>query len=379
MSESMLKTANTEQALTAADCARRTGLTVKALRVYEREGLLSPKRTLKGWRIYDASDLTRLGEVIALRALGLKLSDIASLLKGKHGGINRMLELQQEELLQRRGRIDAGLATLAVLRRGAAMGETLTITDIASAIKESQMTAITPEAIAWKRYEQMRPRVANTANADEMQMCCGHYQFEPGMLFHVFMDGTKLMAQIHGQPALQLFPEGERAYFYTDVPAQIIFDQTSADKTEALMLHQNGHELRAHRISALEAEKAKTDLKARLSSGKPHPSSKRYIEMLLDGQREGKPPLDLMNVELAAVVIAQSEGITRDLIELGKTTALNFLTVTPEGFDAYRATFENGELDVTIFIDDKNGKINGATLEPPKADSFWKTLRERVG
>jgi DNA-binding transcriptional MerR regulator len=378
MTKSMLKTPDIEHTLTAADCARRTGLTVKALRVYEREGLLRPKRTMKGWRVYDASDLTRLGEVIALRALGLKLSEIAGLLKGQHAGINRMLELQQEELLRRRGQIDAALATLSVLRRSTAMGETLTINDIASAIKESQMTAITPEAIAWKRYEQMRPRIAKTANASEMQSCCGHYQFEAGMLFHVFMDGQKLMAQMQGQAALQLFPEAERTYFYTEVPAQIVFDQIGSGEIETLTLHQNGHEMRARKVNEQDAEKARADLKARMASNQPHPDSKRYIELLLDGQRAGKPPLDLMNPDLAAIVIEQNEGNTRDIAALGKTTGLTFLAVTPEGFDAYRATFENGELDVIILIDDQ-GKISGASLDPPKAESFWKKLRERFG
>jgi DNA-binding transcriptional MerR regulator len=71
--------------------------------------LLKPKRSLKDWRIYDAADLARLGEVTALRALGLKLSAIAKLLRGKSSNINRMLELQQEELLQHRQRIGAAL------------------------------------------------------------------------------------------------------------------------------------------------------------------------------------------------------------------------------------------------------------------------------
>ncbi|MGH8141156.1 MAG: MerR family transcriptional regulator [Steroidobacteraceae bacterium] len=32
----------------AAECARRTGLTVRALRVYERDGLIEPRRTGQG-------------------------------------------------------------------------------------------------------------------------------------------------------------------------------------------------------------------------------------------------------------------------------------------------------------------------------------------
>ena len=74
-----MKNKTKEQTLTASECARQTGLTVKALRVYEREGLLKPKRTVKDWRVYDAPDIIRLGEITALRALGLKLSAIAQL------------------------------------------------------------------------------------------------------------------------------------------------------------------------------------------------------------------------------------------------------------------------------------------------------------
>lgn len=374
----MLKSASIDKTFTAAECARQTGLTVKALRVYEREGLLKPRRTLKDWRVYGEADLARLGEVTALRALGLKLSEIAQLLKGRNSGINRMLELQQQELLRRRAQIDAGLATVSMLRRRTAMGETLTINDLASAIKEFQMTATTPEALAWKRHEQMRPRVAITANPAEMLNCCGHYQFEAGMLFHVFLDSNKLMAQIPGQPALQLFPEGERSYFYTEVPAQVNFAPADSGPMTTLTLHQNGHEMIARRLEKQEADQWLAKLKARVASGQPHADSRRYIELVLDGQRAGKPPLDLMSPDLASVVIEQNETNTRDLVELGKTTGIAFLTVTPEGFDAYRATFENGEMDVIILIDD-HGKITGASIDPPKAESFWQKLRQRFG
>lgn len=372
----MMKNAAKEQTFTASECARQTGLTVKALRVYERAGLLKPKRTLKDWRVYDASDLTRLGEVTALRALGLKLSTIAQLLRGKVSDINRVLELQQSELLQRRAQIDASLATIATYRKRAALGEILTINDLAVTIKESHMTTSTPEAIAWKRYDQMRPRVAAVADQKNMKNCCGDFQFEGGILIRVFFEDHKLMAQIPGQPALQLFPEGPDAYFYTEVHAQITFDRDTASVVEALTLHQNGFEQKARRIKENEAEQEFAKLKSRMDEGLPHAGSQRLIEVLLDSHRLGKPCLDLMAPELAALAIEQNESITRDLTVLGQRKSLTFLTVTPEGWDAYRAIFENGELDVSIFVT-ADGKISGASLEPPKTDSFWKKLHQR--
>ena len=49
--------------LTAADCAARTGLTVRALRVYERAGLLKPGHSANGWRRYGPDDLMRLNTI----------------------------------------------------------------------------------------------------------------------------------------------------------------------------------------------------------------------------------------------------------------------------------------------------------------------------
>ena len=65
--------------LNAADCAARTGLTIRALRVYEREGLLKPGRAANGWRRYGPDDLLRLNTISVLKALGLTLAQIRKL------------------------------------------------------------------------------------------------------------------------------------------------------------------------------------------------------------------------------------------------------------------------------------------------------------
>jgi hypothetical protein len=57
--------------LSAAECAARTGLTVRTLHVYEREGLLSPPRSENGWRLYGPAELARLSAITSLKELGL--------------------------------------------------------------------------------------------------------------------------------------------------------------------------------------------------------------------------------------------------------------------------------------------------------------------
>ena len=60
--------------LSASEAAMRLGVSAKALRLYERQGLVTPGRTVAGYRAYGPDDLARAAEVAALRALGLSLA-----------------------------------------------------------------------------------------------------------------------------------------------------------------------------------------------------------------------------------------------------------------------------------------------------------------
>jgi DNA-binding transcriptional MerR regulator len=65
------------------ELATATGLTVRALHHYDALGLVSPSgRTGGGHREYDADDVRRLYQVVALRRLGFALHDIKALLDG---------------------------------------------------------------------------------------------------------------------------------------------------------------------------------------------------------------------------------------------------------------------------------------------------------
>src|ERR1700747_549528 len=67
----------------ASEAARRLGVSVKALRLYEQQGLLRPGRTAAGYRSYRDSDMARAAEVVGLRALGLSLAEVARILDGE--------------------------------------------------------------------------------------------------------------------------------------------------------------------------------------------------------------------------------------------------------------------------------------------------------
>jgi len=62
--------------------ATQAGVSVQAVRYYERRGLLpAPERTLSGYRDYDRSDVLRLSFVRRAKDLGFTLSEIRDLLE----------------------------------------------------------------------------------------------------------------------------------------------------------------------------------------------------------------------------------------------------------------------------------------------------------
>lgn len=63
-----------------SELARKAGVTAAAVRFYEAEGILpTATRAANGYRDYDKNDLCRLRTVVALRGLGLELSECGRL------------------------------------------------------------------------------------------------------------------------------------------------------------------------------------------------------------------------------------------------------------------------------------------------------------
>jgi len=81
------------------DLAKLTGLTVRTLRFYDQIGLFSPSAlTETGHRLYDASDLSRLQQILSLKELGLSLEEIQSVLSGGKISPLEIVTLQMERI-----------------------------------------------------------------------------------------------------------------------------------------------------------------------------------------------------------------------------------------------------------------------------------------
>ena len=87
--------------LNASEAAKRLGVSTKALRLYEERGLVSPVRTDAGWRMYGPGEMARAAEVVALRALGLSLAQVARVLWGEAQDLEPALATHQATLEER--------------------------------------------------------------------------------------------------------------------------------------------------------------------------------------------------------------------------------------------------------------------------------------
>ncbi len=105
------------------DFAQLTGVTVKALRHYDRLGLLKPKRTDAGYRAYSDSDLQRLERVVALKFLGLPLRQIKILLESTAIALPDALRAQRRALEEKQRILSRAVRAIRIAEESIKPGE----------------------------------------------------------------------------------------------------------------------------------------------------------------------------------------------------------------------------------------------------------------
>lgn len=106
------------QFLGPAEAARRLGVSAKALRLYEKRGLVAPLRTASGWRAYGPAQMERAAAIAALRGLGLRLAEIRIMLEGDDAARSATLAAHQASLEGQLRDLGERIASLSRLRTG---------------------------------------------------------------------------------------------------------------------------------------------------------------------------------------------------------------------------------------------------------------------
>jgi MerR family transcriptional regulator, thiopeptide resistance regulator len=134
-----MKSLTSMKYLSPAETARKLGLSIKALRLYEARGLVRPQRTKADWRVYGPDEVARLHRIVALKRLGLPLAKIGELLDDACA-LSRILDLQERVLARESLRVGQALAVVRGARAKLASGQALSIDDLATLTKETTMT-----------------------------------------------------------------------------------------------------------------------------------------------------------------------------------------------------------------------------------------------
>lgn len=93
----------------------------QTLRMYEREGLLTPRRSEGNTRLYDQEALERLEVILTLtRDLGVNLAGVEVILnmreqmEGLQQEVDRLLSVVRQQMMDRKAGVDRSLALVRI-------------------------------------------------------------------------------------------------------------------------------------------------------------------------------------------------------------------------------------------------------------------------
>lgn len=102
--------------------AQLTGVTVRALHHYDRLGLLRPRRTGSGYRLYGARELERLEQIVALKFIGIPLKQIKAMLDRNASGLADALSRQRTVLEEKRQLLERTIQAIREAEQSCAAG-----------------------------------------------------------------------------------------------------------------------------------------------------------------------------------------------------------------------------------------------------------------
>lgn len=193
----------------------------------------------------------------------------------------------------------------------------------------------------------------------------GAYLLNDGSQLVVRKDGARLIAEIPGQPANELFPSSETTFFAKSADNTVGFVVTG-DKVTGAKYRTAGFERAGDRLDATRSrelvESAERTAK-RIAEQKPLPQSEAAVRKLLTGLATGNPDYASMGPQLADLTRQHLPSLKKDVSAMGELRKVTFLRVGPRGADHFDADFEKGGFQVWVTFD-AEGRVVGANLEP---------------
>ena len=353
----------TTERLTAAECASRSGLTVRALRVYENYGLITPGRSAAGWRRYGAQELLKLNEIGLLKVLGLTLNQIRDLTRRPSSPtLRQLLELQLDTWKHRRAEAERGQTVAEAALMHLQAGRSLSVEELCSLIRSLEVTTSTAEAPISAADAQVTP------DASTLDRYIGYYFRNRALGVSTFTrKDTKLVLEPIGQPVLELEQTGEADFAIPKFDLVLCFEQIEDGAAKRLVIWQRGTALRLERTDAETAKVIKQTIAGRIRDRIPAPGSQEALRQILDTGRAGNPNYDQMSPEFAQVARGQVPAWQIVGQYFGAIVSIEFLRVSNQGWDIYKVQHENDVHQYRIAMGD-DGKVYGFSEASATAD-----------
>jgi len=126
--------------LTIGELASHSRTTPRALRHFEALGLLHPKRSEAGQRLYDANATLQLGRIMLLKRAGYSLQTIRTLLSTRTLDPSTLLDAQIDLLAEQARTLETRLFQLRATRALLETGTTLDIEELCTLIRQGETT-----------------------------------------------------------------------------------------------------------------------------------------------------------------------------------------------------------------------------------------------
>jgi CubicO group peptidase (beta-lactamase class C family) len=187
----------------------------------------------------------------------------------------------------------------------------------------------------------------------------GAYRLAPTTVQTITRDGNQLYAQLSGQDRLEIFPQSDREFFLKEVDALLTFETGADGKATLVILHQNGADHAASRLSDSAAKQIADNesvVAKKFKDQTQDPRTETALRRLLDQIRRGAPDYDQVTPEIAAVMRKQLPELQSTIKQRGAMQSLAFKGVGRRGSDIYEVKFENGSMEWRVILD-TDGKI----------------------
>jgi Domain of unknown function (DUF3471) len=216
-----------------------------------------------------------------------------------------------------------------------------------------------PTLNAERRSEQALPRNVVPFDPAHFDKYVGYYQLGPSTIFTVIRDGDHFFARLTGQVNVEFFPESDTKFFATVVHAQISFNTDGQGQVTELVLHQNGLEQNAPRITEPNAKGIEAALLERVRANQASPGTEVALKHQIESMEEGHRDYSALTPTFASAIKEAEPAILASLSSMGSLKSIKFRSVTVGGMDTYQVEFERGSTQWFITPLTTDGKIAG--------------------